>query len=147
MSETRGGFLANDYTCAKTFNLEKLEEFIELYYQKLRKGGTLIMFFDIWKISQLKDLMDGCNKIHKSIPGEKKPVKEEISTMKFAFASVVSTKEIKKGEKLSHKNIWVKRPGGGDYKSNDYYNLIGKTAKINIPNDSQISKKDILWEY
>jgi len=42
----------------KTFNLEKLEEFIELYYQKLRKGGTLIMFFDIWKISQLKDLME-----------------------------------------------------------------------------------------
>lgn len=42
----------------KTFTLEKLEEFIELYYQKLRKGGTLIMFFDIWKISQMKEFFE-----------------------------------------------------------------------------------------
>ena len=38
------------------------------------------------------------------------PIKQENNTMRFAFASVVSIKEIKKGEKLTHKNIWVKRP-------------------------------------
>ena len=32
-------------------------------------------------------------------------------TAKFAFSSVVSTKNILKGEKFNDKNIWVKRPG------------------------------------
>ena len=35
-------------------------------------------------------------------------MKEEIETAKFAFASVVSINDIKKGEKLGKKNIWVK---------------------------------------
>ena len=40
------------------FTLEKLDEFIKRYYIKLRKGGTLIVFFDMWKITYLKDLME-----------------------------------------------------------------------------------------
>ena len=40
------------------FTMAQLEEFISEYYKKLRKGGTLIMFFDIWKISYLKDLLE-----------------------------------------------------------------------------------------
>jgi len=42
----------------KDFTLEMLEIFVEEYYKKLRNGGTLIMFFDIWKISYLKDIME-----------------------------------------------------------------------------------------
>ena len=42
----------------KEFTMEKLEEFIAEYYKKLRQGGTLIMFFDIWKISPLKALLE-----------------------------------------------------------------------------------------
>lgn len=40
------------------FTIELLEEFIKQYYKKLRKGGTLIIFFDIWKITILKDIME-----------------------------------------------------------------------------------------
>lgn len=40
------------------FTVELLEEFIKQYYKKLRKGGTLIIFFDIWKITILKDIME-----------------------------------------------------------------------------------------
>jgi len=40
------------------FTLEELNRFIQIYYQKLRKGGTMIMFFDIWKISHLKGLLE-----------------------------------------------------------------------------------------
>ena len=40
------------------FTMESLETFICEYYKKLKKGGTLIMFFDIWKLSQLKELME-----------------------------------------------------------------------------------------
>ena len=42
----------------KAFTLEKLEKFIELYYKKLRRGGTLIIWFDIWKISYLHELLN-----------------------------------------------------------------------------------------
>ena len=48
-----------DYgTWDSDFTLETLEKFIETYYKKLKKGGTLIMFFDLWKISQLKELLE-----------------------------------------------------------------------------------------
>lgn len=40
------------------FTIDILEQFISEYYQKLRKGGTLIIFFDLWKITILKDLME-----------------------------------------------------------------------------------------
>ena len=41
-----------------SFTMEKLDVFIKEYYNKLRDGGTLIIFFDIWKITPLKDLME-----------------------------------------------------------------------------------------
>jgi methylase of polypeptide subunit release factors len=40
------------------FTMEKLDEFIGEYYKKLRKGGTLIIFFDLWKITTLKEMME-----------------------------------------------------------------------------------------
>ena len=42
----------------KTFTIEKLDEFIKLFYKKLRTGGTCIIFFDIWKLETLKKLME-----------------------------------------------------------------------------------------
>lgn len=62
----RHGTIYDTKYCVKTdygdwdseFTLEKLDEFIGLYYEKLKKGGTLIMFFDLWKISQLKEIME-----------------------------------------------------------------------------------------
>jgi len=40
------------------FNMEKLEQFIKMYYNKLKMGGTIIIFFDIWKLSYLKELLE-----------------------------------------------------------------------------------------
>ena len=42
----------------KDFTIDQLEQFISQYYKKLKKGGTLIMFFDLWKITELKMLME-----------------------------------------------------------------------------------------
>lgn len=44
----------------KDFTIEKLNEFVKQYYKKLRKGGTLIIFFDLWKITVLKEIMEKC---------------------------------------------------------------------------------------
>ena len=40
------------------FTIELLEIFIQEYYKKLKNGGTIIIFFDIWKISYLKELLE-----------------------------------------------------------------------------------------
>ena len=42
----------------KDFTINELESFIAQYYKKLRKGGTMIVFFDLWKITILKELME-----------------------------------------------------------------------------------------
>lgn len=41
-----------------TFTMDMLDTFIGEYYKKLKKGGTMIMFFDLWKITDLKNLME-----------------------------------------------------------------------------------------
>jgi site-specific DNA-methyltransferase (adenine-specific) len=40
------------------FTMELLETFIAEYYKKLKNGGTIIIFFDLWKISFLKEIME-----------------------------------------------------------------------------------------
>ena len=40
------------------FTMEMLDAFISQYYKKLRTGGTLIMFFDLWKLTDLKNLLE-----------------------------------------------------------------------------------------
>lgn len=42
----------------KNFSIKKLEKFIEIFYEKLRPNGTLIIFFDLWKITTLKKLLE-----------------------------------------------------------------------------------------
>ena len=69
--------------------------------------------------------------------------KIEKITAKFAFSSVVSIKNIQKGEKLNEKNIWVKRPGNGQYKASEYFGLLGKKARRNIKINNFIKKKDV----
>jgi len=40
------------------FTMDILEQFICEFYKKLKNGGTLILFFDLWKISYLKEIME-----------------------------------------------------------------------------------------
>ena len=42
----------------KEFTIENLKDFIQLFYRKLKAGGTCIIFFDIWKMETLKKLME-----------------------------------------------------------------------------------------
>ena len=40
------------------FTMNILDQFIGEYYKKLKNGGTIIIFFDLWKISYLKEMME-----------------------------------------------------------------------------------------
>ena len=105
-----------------------------------RKGPDIVCSMDP---KALKDLIQGSLEIYKARGGSKGSIKAEAPTMAFAFASVVTINEIKEGEKFSEENIWVKRPGTGDFLAIDYDNILGKTAKSNIPKGCQLKKSDV----
>ncbi len=92
---------------------------------------------------ELKDLVFGTRAVWEARGGEKGPAKGEAPTIRFAFASIVTIAPIKKGERFTKKNIWVKRPGTGDFKANDYRRVLGKRATRNLSVDMQLRRKDI----
>ena len=92
---------------------------------------------------ELREMIVGTEAIHKALGGNKTILKEEQSTIDFAYACVVSIKEIKKGEKFTKENIWVKRPGTGEIKAVDFPKVLGKKAVRDIPSDVQIKRRDI----
>lgn len=74
--------------------------------------------------------------------GTKAPAAEEQVTIDFAFATVCSIAEIKKGAILTKENIWVKRPGTGKILAEHFDRLLGKTATRNINSDEQLTFDD-----
>lgn len=75
--------------------------------------------------------------------GSKGAVKEEQVTIDFAYASVVTIKNIKQGEIFTRDNLWVKRPGTGDFLAEEYETLLGKKAKNSISNDVLLKLIDV----
>ena len=105
-----------------------------------RKGPDILNSMDPKQTSELVR----ASKIYKLLRGGiKKRIKEENTVKQFAFSSVVSIKEIRKGEKFSYDNIWVKRPGSGPFFAKDFHKIIGKTANKDIKRDFHIKKIDI----
>jgi len=75
--------------------------------------------------------------------GHKGPVEEEQPTIDFAYASVVTINDIKKGEVFSSKNLWVKRPGTGPLYADDYSSILGMKASMDIDRDTHLKQSQI----
>ena len=66
MNYLKYGTIYGKKYCVKTdygewdsaFTIDKLEEFVNEYYSKLKKGGTIIIFFDLWKLETLKNILE-----------------------------------------------------------------------------------------
>ena len=71
--------------------------------------------------------------------GEKEAAREEQVTIDFAFATVVTIKNIMAGEIFTADNLWVKRPGTGEILAEKFEDILGKKAKIDIDNDTQLT--------
>lgn len=91
---------------------------------------------------QLKELIYSSEILYKMRGGKKEALKEEQITIDFAFASVVSIKDIKKGEIFSSDNIWVKRPLKGGLGAEWFDTIIGKMATKDINKNTQIHLED-----
>ena len=105
-----------------------------------REGPDIVNSMDP---SAAQDLIMGANIIFQERGGSKGPVDEELPTIKFAFASVVSIDNIKQGEIFSKDNLWVKRPGTGEMLAEEYESILGKRAVNAIPSGQQLKRKDI----
>ncbi|PKO04184.1 MAG: polyhydroxyalkanoate biosynthesis repressor PhaR [Chloroflexi bacterium HGW-Chloroflexi-3] len=92
---------------------------------------------------ELNELIVGSKAIFQALGGTKTVLPEEKPTIDFAYACVVSIKNIKKGEIFSKKNLWVKRPGTGEIKAVDFDNVIGKIAQKDIDINTQINWEDV----
>jgi sialic acid synthase SpsE len=91
---------------------------------------------------ELEELIQGSKAIALALGGTKDILKEEQPTIDFAYACVVSIRDIQPGEVLTRDNIWVKRPGTGDIKAVHFEELLGKAVLCVIPKNSQLK-----WEW
>lgn len=99
---------------------------------KSRKGPDIICSMDEF---ECKELIEASKNIKIMLGGKKGASKEEKATIDFAFATVVTIKPIKKGEKFTKENIWVKRPGIGEIPAACYEELLDRQAFCDIEND------------
>ena len=90
-----------------------------------------------------KELIEVSELIWKMRGGTKKPTEEEQVTIDFAFATVCTISNIKKGEQFTRENLWVKRPGTGEVLAEKFNELIGKKAARDLINDEQLTWNDI----
>ena len=89
-----------------------------------------------------RELIEHSRILHSELGGTKGPAKEEQVTIDFAFATVVTIAPIKKGEPLTMKNLWVKRPGTGKIRAERFESILGKTASRDIPADTHLTETD-----
>lgn len=92
---------------------------------------------------ELSELVKGCKAVKLALGDTKKILKNELPILEFARESVVSKLNIKKNEILTEKNLTTKRPNTGKIPSKDFFKIIGKKAKRDIPKFKQISYGDI----
>lgn len=94
--------------------------------------------------SELADLIKGSRAIHAARGGEKKILREEQVTIDFAYATAVTIKAVRKGERFTMKNVWVKRPGTGEIPAEDLPKVLKGKAARDIPADFQLRLRDII---
>jgi len=87
---------------------------------------------------ELKDLIFGSNAIFRALKNKKEILDGEKLTAKFAFTSVVTIKDIKKGDTFSMENIWVKRPGTGQIKAEFFDDILNKKSRKSVKKNSQL---------
>lgn len=92
---------------------------------------------------ELKELIEGSRAIHLALGGGKSILREEQPTIDFAYACVVSLRDVLPGEPLTPENIWVKRPGTGEIKAAAFEQVLGRLAARPIAANTQVKWADL----
>lgn len=124
-----------NYTCFAAIPLGA--SILEKHFTSNRKWAGPDVPISITPV-ELRDLIKGSKAIHQALGGSKSILEEEKPTIDFAYACVVAIKDIMNGEHFTKDNIWVKRPGTGDIKAENYNKILGKKSRKVIERDTQI---------
>lgn len=100
-----------------------------------RKGPDIICSMDE---KALSELIHASEEIPLMLGGTKEALPEEQVTIDFAFATLVTIRPIKKGERFTKDNLWAKRPGTGSIRAERFEEVLQKTATQDIPTDTHI---------
>jgi N-acetylneuraminate synthase len=92
---------------------------------------------------ELRELIEGSRAIHLALGGSKTILREEQPTIDFAYACVVSLRDVLPGEPLTPENIWVKRPGTGEIKAASFEQILGRLAARPIAANTQVKWTDL----
>jgi N-acetylneuraminate synthase len=93
---------------------------------------------------ELRELVDGSRAVFQALGGDKSILPEEQPTIDFAYACVVSIRDIEEGERLTTENIWVKRPGTGEIKAKHFEDLVGRRSRGVIRANQQLAWADVV---
>lgn len=94
-------------------------------------------------VDECRELIDLSKRMKSMRGGRKGAVQEEKATINFAYASVIAVRDIEAGEELTADNVWVRRPGTGDFLAEDYESLLGKKVKARISKGAQLRREEI----
>lgn len=103
-----------------------------------RTGPDIVCSMDE---NELKELLQAAKEVPQMLGGSKCAAKEEQVTIDFAFATVVTTKDIRAGEVFTKDNVWVKRPGTGEIPAEEFQAVLGKEARCDIACDTQVKRE------
>ncbi len=67
----------------------------------------------------------------------------EKDVYKFARSSLVSDKNLKKGDTIDRQNIWARRPGNGEIPAFEFEKVLGKIVKRDIAKNTQLKWSDL----
>jgi len=108
---------------------------------KEREGPDILNSMTPYELKELRKsseqmfLMRGGSKEHE--------IPEEQGTRDFAFATIVATQAINKGDLISIENTAPKRPSLGHFSPRDYESILGKKAAVSIDEGVHLLRKHV----
>jgi len=106
---------------------------------RYRKGPDISCSMDP---SELRHLIDRSREIHTALHNPKERTAAEEDVYRFARASVVADADLPAGHTISEADIWARRPGSGAIAGYDFDKVVGKTLKVEVKKNQQLTWDD-----
>jgi N-acetylneuraminate synthase len=106
---------------------------------RYRKGPDISCSMDP---SELRHLIDRSREIWIAANNDKKRTGPEEDVYRFARASVVADADLPAGHVITEADIWARRPGAGAIPGYEFDNVVGKTLKVAVTRNQQLTWED-----
>jgi N-acetylneuraminate synthase len=107
---------------------------------RYRKGPDISCSMDP---SELRHLIDRAREIWIAANNDKKRTGPEEDVYRFARASVVADADLPAGHVITEADIWARRPGSGAIPGYDFDRVVGKTLKVAVTRNQQLTWDDL----